>query len=266
MVSGIILKFVTSFIFALVSLFQYVRKFHFSGNGELVFSVPYDIQSEVTRSEEITIRAEFSLESQNFGLHFVNNSDLTASQRENKDSSSSSSYNSGGCHMFTYYYENCNKLWFPHVDSPVMPCTWRIEIKVPSELVAISSGDLIDVIASDDNGVSIVTFIYQLDLPVCANKIAVVVGDFEVHADKYVSNMTHFCPPGLGQIMMHTVDCIHKIIEFMEQLLSVRLPFSCFKAVFVNESYADFCHLPECQFLVWVCCIRRRLSTKYQKQ
>ena len=52
--------------------------------------------------------------------------------------------------------------------------------------------------------------------------------------------MTHFCPPGLGQIMMHTVDCIHEIIEFIEQLLSVRLPFSCFKAVFVNESYADF--------------------------
>ena len=63
---------------------------------------------------------------------------------------------------------------------------------------------------------------------------------FQVHPDKYVSDMTHFCPPGLGQVMMHTVDCIHEIIEFMEQLLSVRLPFSCFKTVFVNESYADF--------------------------
>ncbi len=202
----------------------------FAGNGELSFSIPYDIQTEVTRSEELTIQIDFSLESANSGVHFVNKSSLCADSSDSGVPRLTKSRQ-----MFTYYYENCNKLWFPHVDSPLMPCTWRIEVTVPKDLMAVCSGDLLDVIESGTQ----LTFLYYVDLPVCANKIGVVVGDLEMCTDPESSDFTHFCPPGFSPFLNSISESVHEMAEILEQILCTRVPFRCFKTVFVDEAYSD---------------------------
>ena len=194
------------------------------------------MRAEVERSEELAVRIEFSLESKNAGVHFVNSPSLVPKQT-NKPTCENKQRIIRHKHMFTYYYENCNKLWFPHVDSPLMPCTWRVEVTVPNDLLAICSGELLDVVEYESG--NLLTFIYHVDIPVCANKIGIVVGDFEMMPDQKSSEITHFCSPGLSAALTSTVENVVDCIEFLEQHLSSRLPFQQFKTVFVEEAFTQ---------------------------
>ena len=197
------------------------------------FTIPPNIQSDIEQHGELTVRIEFSLESMNSGVHFVNSGTALTSGKNETDDSRPIRHK----HMFTYYYENCNKLWFPHVDSPLMPCTWRVEVTIPNDLLAVCSGELLDVVEYESG--KLLTYIYSLDVPVCANKIGVVVGDFEMLPDPKSPEITHFCSPGLGPALRNTVENVVDIIEFLEQKLSSSMPFPQFKTVFVDEAYDE---------------------------
>ncbi|XP_076340940.1 TATA-box binding protein associated factor 2 isoform X2 [Tachypleus tridentatus] len=51
--------------------------------------------------------------------------------------------------------------------------------------------------------------------------------------------VTHFCLPHLKGILTNTTSFLHEAFEFFEELLSSRYPYSCYKQVFVDETYVE---------------------------
>lgn len=76
--------------------------------------------------------------------------------------------------MYTYSHENSSRLWFPCVDSFAEPCTWKLEFTVDDSMIAVSCGDLVDVVFTPDMRRK--TFHYALNTPACAPNIALAVG------------------------------------------------------------------------------------------
>lgn len=79
-----------------------------------------------------------------------------------------------GAHMFTYGNENSARLWFPCIDTWSEVCTWRLEFTVDDFMTAVSCGDLLEVVYTQDMRRK--TFHYYLSTPTCAPNIALVVG------------------------------------------------------------------------------------------
>ncbi|KAJ8315654.1 hypothetical protein KUTeg_007804 [Tegillarca granosa] len=113
-------------------------------------------------------------------------------------------YTERAAHCFSYGHENSSRLWFPCVDTYSEPCTWKLEFTVDMDMTAVSCGDLIEILV-----------------------------------DPNMHEVTHFCLPHLSDILKHTTSYIHEAFEFYEELLSSRYPYSCYKQVFVDESYVD---------------------------
>lgn len=76
--------------------------------------------------------------------------------------------------MFTYGNENSARLWFPCIDTWSEVCTWRLEFTVDEFMTAVSCGDLLEVVYTQDMRRK--TFHYYLSTPTCAPNIALVVG------------------------------------------------------------------------------------------
>ena len=76
--------------------------------------------------------------------------------------------------MFTYSLENSSRLWFPCVDSYSEPCTWKLEFTVDSDMMAVSSGELIETVYTPD--MTKKTYHYILNVPTSASNIALAVG------------------------------------------------------------------------------------------
>lgn len=75
-------------------------------------------------------------------------------------------------HMFTY--GKSARLWFPCVDSFAEPCTWKLEFTVDESLIAVSCGELLDVVYTPDHRRK--TFHYVVNTPACAPNIALAIG------------------------------------------------------------------------------------------
>ncbi|XP_054152986.1 transcription initiation factor TFIID subunit 2-like [Oppia nitens] len=197
------------------------------GNGELIIEVPDDIPEIVTAVKERTVirlHIEFSVERPQGGVQFVvPQGDGSLAER--------------GAHMFTYRYENSNRLWFPCVDSYSEVCTWRMDFTVDLNMVAVSCGDLVETVYTADNKKK--TYHYNLSTPTCAPNIALAVGPFEIMVDPYMHEVTHFCLPHLLPLLRDTCVFLHEVFEFYEELLSSRYPYSCYKQVFVDEAYEN---------------------------
>ena len=85
------------------------------------------------------------------------------------------------------------------------------------------------------------TYHFWLAQPVSAPTIAFAVGPFEVYPDPHMPSVaTHFCLPGLVPLLKHTVATLHEVFDFYEDILSARYPFSSFKTVWIDQSYAEF--------------------------
>ncbi|CAG2104136.1 unnamed protein product [Medioppia subpectinata] len=197
------------------------------GNGELIVEMPEDIPEIVSAVKErkvIRLHIEFACERPKGGVQFVvPQSDGSLSER--------------GAHMFTYRYENLNRLWFPCVDSYSEVCTWRMDFTVDLNMIAVSCGDLIESVYTPDNKKK--TYHYCLSTPTCAPNIALAVGPFEIMVDPFMHEVTHFCLPHLLPLLRETCAFLHEAFEFYEELLSSRYPYSCYKQVFVDESYEE---------------------------
>ncbi len=196
------------------------------GNGELIAQIPQtpEIITSIKERKIMRIHVEFSLDKPLGGVQFVV-PEMEGSLVER------------GAHLFTYGYENSSRLWFPCVDTYSEPCTWRMEFTVDANMVAVSCGDLIETVYTQD--MKRKTFHYCLSTPTTAPNIALAVGPFEIMVDPYMHEVTHFCLPQLLPLLRDTCSFLHEAFEFYEELLSSRYPYSCYKQVFVDQAYEN---------------------------
>lgn len=196
-----------------------------NNSGELVVTVPPDASHLIAEGTALRVGIEFSLEQPQGGIHFV------VPQKEG-------TYAERGVHLFTYGHQNSSRLWFPCVDSFAETCTWKLEFTVDEEMTAISNGDLTEVVFTPDMRRK--TYHYSLNVPTCAPNISLAVGPFEIFVDPYMHEVTHFCLPNLLPLLKVTTRYVHEMFEFYEETLSNRYPYSCYKQVFVDETYEDY--------------------------
>ena len=57
--------------------------------------------------------------------------------------------------------------------------------------------------------------------------------------DPNMHEVTHFCLPHLLPVLKSTARWVHEAFEFFEIVLATRYPYSCYKQVFIDESYVD---------------------------
>uniref|UniRef100_A0A3Q2XJK1 Transcription initiation factor TFIID subunit 2 n=1 Tax=Hippocampus comes TaxID=109280 RepID=A0A3Q2XJK1_HIPCM len=195
-----------------------------AGHGELVIKVPSELWKQGDDSHLLKVYIEFSLDQPKGGLHFVIH-DVEGSMAER------------GAHVFSFGHHNSTRFWFPCVDSYSELCTWKLEFTIDSSMVAVSCGDLIETIYTHDMRKK--TFHYVLPIPTAAPNISLAVGPFEILVDPYMHEVTHFCLPQLLPLLKHSMSYLHEIFEFYEEILTCRYPYSCFKTVFVDESYVQ---------------------------
>ncbi|XP_072381444.1 transcription initiation factor TFIID subunit 2 [Diabrotica undecimpunctata] len=196
-----------------------------NNSGELIVTIPPEASHLVAEGTALRVGIEFSLECPQGGIHFV------VPPKEG-------TYAERGVHLFTYGHQNSSRLWFPCVDSFAETCTWKLEFTVDEELTAVSNGDLIEVVFTPDMRRK--TYHYTLNIPTCAPNISLAVGPFEIFVDPYMHEVTHFCLPNLLPLLKVTTRYMHEAFEFYEETLSNRYPYSCYKQVFVDETYDDY--------------------------
>ncbi|RXM35692.1 hypothetical protein EOD39_3948 [Acipenser ruthenus] len=195
-----------------------------SGNGELCIKVPSELWKQGDELKVLKVYIEFSLDQPKGGLHFVV-PDVEGSMAER------------GAHVFSCGYQNATRFWFPCVDSYSELCTWKLEFTVDAAMVAVSCGDLVETVYTHDMRKK--TYHYMLPIPTAAPNISLAVGPFEILVDPYMHEVTHFCLPQLLPLLKHSMSYLHEIFEFFEEILTCRYPYSCFKTVFVDETYVQ---------------------------
>jgi len=114
--------------------------------------------------------------------------------------------------MFTTRYENSARLWFPCIDSYSEVCTWKLEFTVDESLTAISCGDLVEVVQAAD-GSRNKTYHYYLSVPTAAPNIGLAVGPFEIYVDPNMHEVTHFCLPGLVNMLRWTSRFLYEVTQ-----------------------------------------------------
>lgn len=101
--------------------------------------------------------------------------------------------------------------WFPCLDTLSERATYEMEYTVSSDLVVVSSGDLIEQVFSED--MSQKTFYYSLGIPTTAQMIGLCVGPFEIVTDPVrPASITNFCLPGREQDLAHSTSFITKVV------------------------------------------------------
>ncbi|CAB3360242.1 Hypothetical predicted protein [Cloeon dipterum] len=194
------------------------------GLGELLLLFPEETWPLFQEGRPLKVGIEFSLEEPKAGLHFViPEGEGSLAER--------------GAHMFTSGYANSSRLWFPCVDTFSEPCPWRFEFTVDESMIAVASGELLEVVYTPDMRRK--TFYYSITVPTAAPHIGLAVGPFEVFVDPTMHEVTHFCLPGLMPILKTSVKYMHESFEFYEETLSARYPYSCYKQVFVEQAVED---------------------------
>ncbi|XP_055350566.1 transcription initiation factor TFIID subunit 2-like [Paramacrobiotus metropolitanus] len=210
------------------------------GGGELAITLPsryapsYTLSSgpSTTRSHAhdlIIVGIEFMLEKPAYGLHFVvpqfphDNAELSMAQR--------------GAYLVSGSHENSSRLWFPCVDSFSELCTWKLEITVPHEMIAVACGEASEIQITPDNKQKI--FHFTMNIPTSAPQIALAVGPFEFYMDPGRNEMVHYCLPKLLPLLKHSISFLHQSFEFCEEYLACGYPYPVYKQVFVDETFAD---------------------------
>lgn len=112
--------------------------------------------------------------------------------------------------MFTTRCDNNSRLWFPCIDSFSEVCTWKLEFTVEESLTAISCGELLEVVQAAEGGRRKV-FHYFLSVPTAAPNIGLAVGPFEIYVDPNMHEVTHFCLPGLMNLLRWTSRFLHEV-------------------------------------------------------
>ncbi|XP_021967944.1 transcription initiation factor TFIID subunit 2 [Folsomia candida] len=207
-----------------------------AGGGELIVRLPQEASHVLVEGRPFRLTIEYSLEKPQGGLHFVVPKDPTGIEKP---------------HMFTTRHENSSRLWFPCIDSFSEVCTWKLEFTVEESYTAVSCGELLEIVQAAD-GSRRKVFHYFLSVPTAAPNIGLAVGPFDIYVDPKMHEVTHFCLPGLMNLLRWTSRFLHEMFEFYEELLTTRFPYTCYKTVYIHEAYeemqsfASMCILDTC--------------------
>ncbi|CAL8072152.1 unnamed protein product [Calicophoron daubneyi] len=194
--------------------------------GEITIRIPPDFWPLIMRSRPVKITLEFSLNKPKAGFYFV-------------VPPGEGSLAERGVHAFTSSVPGSSRLWFPCIDCSE-PCTWKIEVTVLEDMVAVAPGEVIDAPYYTED-LRHKTYHFYVAQPVAAPYIGLAVGAFEVYPDPVLPvGSTHFCPSGLLPLLKHTVSNIPEMLEFYEALLASQYPFVTLKTVFVDRAYSEF--------------------------
>lgn len=207
----------------------------------------------IAEGKSFKVGVEFSLEEPQGGIHFVipenpfnhfnietGSKDSEKDEKKENDTKASIkniSMADRAAHLFSCGHENSSRLWFPCIDTSSELCTWKLEFTVDESMTAVSCGDLVDTVYTPD--MKRKTFHYVLNTPTPASNIALAVGPFEIYVDPNMHEVTHFCLPHLLPVLKATSKWIPETFEFYETILSTRYPYSCYKQVFVDESFSE---------------------------
>jgi transcription initiation factor TFIID subunit 2 len=194
-----------------------------AGGGELIVRLPPEASHVLVEGRPFRLTIEYSLENPQGGLHFVVPKDTTGIEKP---------------HMFSIRHENSSRLWFPCVDSFSEVCTWKLEFTVEESFTAVSCGELLEIVQASD-GSRRKVFHYFLSVPTAAPNIGLAVGPFDVYVDPKMHEVTHFCLPGLMNLLRWTSRFLHEMFEFYEELLTTRFPYTCYKTVYVHEAFEE---------------------------
>uniref|UniRef100_A0A0K0CZN4 tRNA-dihydrouridine(47) synthase [NAD(P)(+)] n=1 Tax=Angiostrongylus cantonensis TaxID=6313 RepID=A0A0K0CZN4_ANGCA len=177
-----------------------------------------------------------------------------------------------GAHLFTYRSSllASTREWLPCVDASDQLSLWRIHITCDTWLTAVASGDLVSF--DNDADKHLRTWNYQQLIPTAACNIGFVIGHFSTYALPDMAEVTNFAPVGLLSLLKHTVAPLDKILEYFEELLSCRFPYSTYKQVFVDMECRQLlalgvaqqffgCFISPAHFLDWW--LVRSLSSEY---
>ncbi|CAH8451337.1 unnamed protein product [Schistosoma margrebowiei] len=192
--------------------------------GEVTVRLPSDFWPLISQKSPFIITIEFSLNKPKSGFYFVvPDGEGSLSER--------------GVHAFTAFTPNCSRLWFPCIDCSE-PCTWKIEVTVFEDLVAVAPGELIDAPYYTED-LTHKTYHFYVSQPVSAPCIGLAVGAFEIFPDPRLTNgATHFCPNGLLNLLQYTISPLSEMIEYYESILASQYPFSTIKCVFVDCAFS----------------------------
>ncbi|CAH8448458.1 unnamed protein product [Schistosoma guineensis] len=192
--------------------------------GEVTIRLPSDFWPLISQKSPFILTIEFSLNKPKSGFYFVvPDGEGSLSER--------------GVHAFTAFTPNCSRLWFPCIDCSE-PCTWKIEVTVFEDLVAVAPGELIDAPYYTED-LTHKTYHFYVSQPVSAPCIGLAVGAFEIFPDPRLSNgATHFCPNGLLNLLQYTISPLSEMIEYYESILASQYPFSTIKCVFVDCAFS----------------------------
>lgn len=165
-------------------------------HGELTIELPEEIREIIRSNMEnpptLSITVEYTLEKPRGGLQFIT-----------------------GPHAHCYTFGE-SRLWFPCVDTNTELCTWTLEFTVDASLIAVSCGELTETTLSQDNRTK--TFHYKLTVPTSAPNVGLAIGPFEIHVDRAMPEMTHFCIPGLVEQLVLTTGTTYQVDYFHIQL------------------------------------------------
>ncbi|XP_020679173.1 transcription initiation factor TFIID subunit 2 isoform X1 [Dendrobium catenatum] len=122
--------------------------------------------------------------------------------------------------------------WFPCMYTFSQHCLFDLEFTVSSNFVAVSNGDLLYQVLSNDDPPR-KTFIYKLNVPVSAAWISLAVAPFEVLPDNHIGIVSHMCLASDLQKLQNTVGFFHNAFRHYEDYLSTSFPFGSYKQVFI---------------------------------
>ncbi|KAJ3677402.1 hypothetical protein LUZ60_003126 [Juncus effusus] len=164
--------------------------------------------SEEKIQNEKLVRIDYSIEKAETGIHFTNNILHTNNQIKRS---------------------HC---WFPCMYSLAQCCTFDLEITVSSEFLAVSNGTLLyQVLTKDDPPKK--TFVYELNTPITAQHISLVVAPLEVQPDDENNLISHFCLSPYLSKLQNTISFFHTVYSCYEEYLGVKFPFGCYKQIFL---------------------------------
>ncbi|XP_051150213.1 transcription initiation factor TFIID subunit 2 [Andrographis paniculata] len=124
------------------------------------------------------------------------------------------------------------RCWFPCIDDSLQCCSYDLEFTVASNLVAVSSGTLLNQVLTRDDPPR-KTYIYKLDVPVAAQYISLVVAPFDILPDQHGVLLSHFCLPGNLSKLQNTMVFFYNAFSHYEDYLSVSFPFGSYAQVFI---------------------------------
>ncbi|OAF67059.1 hypothetical protein A3Q56_05191 [Intoshia linei] len=189
--------------------------------GQLKILIPHNLNFKKTRLYKIGIYSCVEKPTHGLQFNYIQDDESTI------------------CSMFTVGSSTFSNLWFPCVFAPSALCTWRIEIKTPIELSAVASGTMKILLSSNDEKFK--TYQFVLSIPTSALNIGLVVGNFETFKHPELNEtVISYCVPGLVELVKHSTKPLKKMIDFYEELLSIRFPFDQYKQVFMQNTRENF--------------------------